>query len=968
MKLRILSILLALILLASLVACGEENNEGETSETESTLDTGSGESSSLGEEENDPGDPADIFTQKTDENGNITLTELKDFERTVYTIPEGVVALGNNLFSDHQTVEKIILPSTLTTIGRAAFDGCISLEEIEIPASVTVIPERAFNRCERLSKVVLNEGVTTIETDAFGSCISLYDIEIPESVTRIYKDAFAGCTELIEVTRSGAYYIGNWVVDCKATIVEDEIRDGVVGIADCAFYEAKELESLVLPATLKYIGAEAFAECGDLKTLKLTKDQDEDAPNVLPNGVVSVGERAFMGCSDLTNITISATVENVGTSAFVGCTKLKSIAVEEGNEVYTAVNNCLIETATKTLLAGCKDSVIPADGSVTAIAPSAFEGCTALKTIVIPDKVVSIGSFAFSGCKKLEAVTLSKELLTIGDSAFDCCAALKTIVLPEKLTELGAGAFYKCAKLSSLTISSKLTAIAPSTFEGCAVLETVVIPETVTTLGEKAFSGCKKLASVTLPENLASIGISAFEKCAALTAITFPETLKTIGDSAFAGCSMITSLAFPATLETFGSGAFSGMAALSSITVAEGNAVYKAVNNCLIHAKSRVLLLGCKDSVIPTDGSISIIGKGAFEKNTELKSVVIPASVTAIGEAAFARCSALESVTIPASVLQIGNDAFVRCTMLRTVNYTGGAVAWSEIKIGTNNAKLTDKDGSGATIYYNYNDGSSSDGEDDSEEIAEDMQGLNVLAMGDSLFYGSQTTIGEKQWINLLGNRFNWNLTNLGIGGATISWQPDRLINGASIANVSMYDRLFNHFDTYNFGSDNSDDSRYYNCGTPSGAPADVDIILLQAGSNDYGPKVQAPVGTVDSTDHTTFLGAWRLVVDKLLELYPNATVVMMTAWENGNQGREDNANAIEFTSSVATLYDAVYKENARVKFIDSGDPEVSGVDMRNANFKNNYAYDSFHLNDAGMALMAEAMIPYLHEIVVARQ
>ncbi|MBQ8309679.1 MAG: SGNH/GDSL hydrolase family protein [Clostridia bacterium] len=236
-----------------------------------------------------------------------------------------------------------------------------------------------------------------------------------------------------------------------------------------------------------------------------------------------------------------------------------------------------------------------------------------------------------------------------------------------------------------------------------------------------------------------------------------------------------------------------------------------------------------------------------------------------------------------------------------------------------------------------------------------DLRGLNVLAIGDSLFYGAKETIGEKQWINLLGNKYGWNLTNLGIGGATISYNP------AITSNVSMYDRLFNTA-TYKFGS--RADSRYYNCGNPSGNAEDVDMILLQGGSNDYGPKVSAPVGEVGSTDPKDFLGAWKLMVDKLLADYPNATVVMMTAWENNNQNREDKANAIEFTSSVVDLYEALYAENERVKLIDSGSPDVSGVDMRNSTFRAKYAYDAFHLNDDGMKLMAESMTPLLWDIV----
>ena len=239
------------------------------------------------------------------------------------------------------------------------------------------------------------------------------------------------------------------------------------------------------------------------------------------------------------------------------------------------------------------------------------------------------------------------------------------------------------------------------------------------------------------------------------------------------------------------------------------------------------------------------------------------------------------------------------------------------------------------------------------------LKGLNVLAIGDSLFYGAYDTIGKKQWINMLGVQYGWSLTNLGIGGATISYNP------AITANVSMYDRLFNTT-TYKFGS--KADSRYYNYGSPSGKAEDVDLILLQGGSNDYGYKVSAPKGEVGSTDPKEFLGAWKLMVDKLLVDYPNATVVMMTAWENGNQGREDKANAIEFTSSVVDLYEALYADNARVRLIDSGSPAVSGVDMRDKTFKSKYAYDAFHLNDEGMKLMADAMTPLLWDIVVGNE
>jgi len=238
----------------------------------------------------------------------------------------------------------------------------------------------------------------------------------------------------------------------------------------------------------------------------------------------------------------------------------------------------------------------------------------------------------------------------------------------------------------------------------------------------------------------------------------------------------------------------------------------------------------------------------------------------------------------------------------------------------------------------------------------QELNGLNVLAMGDSLFQGAANDDGEYQWINVMGREYNWNLTNLGIGGATISYQPAK-----NLSNVSIYNLLFNHPENYCYGS--TADERYYNTGNPSGVKADVDIILLQAGSNDYGHTAQAPLGTIGSTDPSTFLGAWKLVVDRLLVEYPNATVVMMTAWENGNQTRDDGAKAIPFTSSVVDLYEQLYSNNSRVRLIDSGDPDVSNVHMLDTAWRTQYSFDSFHLTNEGMEIMKDAMAPYLQKI-----
>lgn len=412
------------------------------------------------------------------ETGYIIKTEIKDGSIwvTYSNDPQNPVNIGSFGSNGGTASENSLtfMPLANGSYGVSAGNARY-LEEITIPAT--------YN----------GKAVTTIIENGFSGATNLKKITIPNSIISVGDNAFYNCGNLQYNEKDGGLYLGNaenpYLILVKAkdaTITRCDVEPTTIAICDNAFYGCTELSILNIPNTVKNIGSYAFKGCSAVDVINI------------PEGCTYIGTETFEGCVNLRKINIPASVSNIGKSAFANCQSLSEVTFAKGsiligfaNETFTGCKSLKSITIPKTV-------TYIGDNKATVNTNGVFFNCSALEKVTFEEgsMLKQIGNHAFNKCTKLSTIALPETVNYIGISAFQG-SGLKNIKLPESVITINENTFYNCKSLKTVTMGSKVTKIGVQAFAACSVLNNVIIPASVKAINPGAFDDkCESLISV----------------------------------------------------------------------------------------------------------------------------------------------------------------------------------------------------------------------------------------------------------------------------------------------------------------------------------------------------------------------------------------------------------------------------------------------------------------------------------------
>lgn len=571
------------------------------------------------------------YTYTVEANGEAAITDVDTSISGDVIVPEKlgeypVTRIAERAFSGCNNLASIEIPDSVTKIESYAFYPCSKLADVKLSNSLKTVSAGLFYNCPSLTSIKIPDSVTSIEDSAFSYCSGLTSVEIPANVTSIGKKVFANCPSLesITVNSENVMYSSdeNGVLYNKGKTILFQYPAGnkktdfvipatVRTIGDYAFYGCKQLKTITLSENVAVIGEYAFYGCESVQKIEIPDGATyikycsfgncKSLTDIeIPGSVVDIEGWAFFGCDALVNITLADGIDNIDSSAFEKTGYFNDEANIDNGMIY--IGNYLLKASD--ISGECEIKY-----GTKVIVPQAFEACTEITGVTIPETVTSIGYMAFRYCYSLSEIKLSKSPERIGYCVFEETAFYNN---PENWED---GCLYLDKCLLAVSVSPEDNGFEVDIKDGTEVLADRAFGFNSDWFDQDLFTANKKL-KINLPASVKNIGIA------------FAVTFSHIGE----------------------------------ICVDENNECYKSVDGVLFNKDMTELVCypgGKKAESYTVPSSVKTIGDCAFYF-ANIYNVYLQ-NVEKIGMAAFASADAVcfvSRVYMTDSVKEIDSTAF----------------------------------------------------------------------------------------------------------------------------------------------------------------------------------------------------------------------------------------------------------------------------------------------------------------------
>ena len=665
------------------------------------------------------------------------------------TIPASVQKIYNSAFENCTSLEKVTILGDVSEIGGRAFSGCSSLKEFEIVGNVSVVDYYAFGNCTSLAEIEFPEGLVSVNDRVFDNCIGLKSITIPSSLQSVGY-SFSGSNPVIYYQADPKHWAGitnvSNIGNCDVYFAIDGTDSGECGTNVKWTFDSAAKKLTVEPAdpdqpasvngyTLDNSAAPWSLYRGSIQTLEIKE------------GVTAIREQAFTEMNNLNSIILPKSMKEIGSGAFSYYNNRPSIYYAGTYEDWQSKNfsfnfsrydvvcnttvipdtsetsgscgdyltwNFESETGTLTISSSQPDAI---DSYTLGKAPW-YQFASQITTIQMDSGVTVIGDYAFADCTNLTSVTLPEKLSAIGKSAFSNCIRLNSIVIPNEVENIGAQAFYNCQYLRTVSIPVSVNIWGTGCFDKCVSLRTVYyagsksqwqecggaqyIPENVVIYGSNidvTNGKCGENAVWEFDEETGKLTISGtgpmydygrqsgnswieapwYNIQNSIISIDIQDGITYIGKETFSNCTKLKQVTIAASVTDVADNVFYNFGVLESIHYMGSCADLNISENAQVNVMDVLTYEdpSCGDDLIYTlqDGVLTISGTGAmydWEVNgymdlnlkvsrspwrayrESIEKIVVEEGVTYIGSGAFCGCPNLTTIELPSTLQNVG--------------------------------------------------------------------------------------------------------------------------------------------------------------------------------------------------------------------------------------------------------------------------------------------------------------------------